>query len=93
MGFYYYFLDVYEWCLLSLAPSSQHSTLPRWGLQGGFIGGAVVPRSLEMSLKGRWNPLGSIQPVPLQGAWSAAEIFCWEIDECFTSSTWGSLHC
>lgn len=93
MGFYYYFLDVYEWCLLCLAPSSQHSTVPRWGLQGEFIGGAVVLRSLEMSLKGRCSPLGSILPVPLQGAWSAAEILCWEMDECFTSSTWDSLHC
>lgn len=93
MGFYYYFLDVYEWCLLSLAPSSQRSTLPRWGRQGGFIGGAVAWRSLEMSLQGRCNPLGSIQPVPLQGAWSAADMFSWEMDECFTSSTWDSLHC
>lgn len=93
MGFYYYFLDVYEWCLLSLTPSSQHSTLPRWGLQGGFIGGAVVLRSLEMSLKGRMEPIGRHSACSLQGAWSAVEIFCWEMDECFTSSTWDSLHC
>lgn len=67
MGFYYYFLDVYEWCLLSLAPSSQHSTVPRWGLQGGFIGGAAVLRALEMSLKGRGTRWEAFSLLPCKG--------------------------
>lgn len=37
--------------------------------------------------------MGSIQPAALQGARSAAETFCWEMDPCFSSGTWYSFHC
>lgn len=37
--------------------------------------------------------MGSIQPAALQGAGSAAEMFCCEADECFSSCTWYSFHC
>lgn len=37
--------------------------------------------------------MGSIQPAALLGAWSAAEMFCWGMDECFSSHTWYSFRC
>lgn len=92
MGFYYYFLDVYEWCLLSSTIISAFHTASV-GTAGRIYWRCCCAEITGDVIEGEVEPAGKHSACSLQGAWSAAEVFCWEMDECFTSSTWDSLNC